>query len=122
MPSVIIKNLTRPLKHHLEVGYCEKFIERFLGLMFHPPLGISEGILLVGKQESRLDAAIHMLFMRMDLAVVWMTSDFEVVDVKLAKAWRPVYIPVKPAQHVLEISAERIADFQVGDHLQLEDS
>ena len=122
MPSVIIKNITRPLTLPLEVRYCEKFLDRFLGLMFHPPLEMSEGVLLVGKQESRLDASIHMLFMRMDLAVVWMTSDFEVVDVRLAKAWRPVYFPMKPAQHVLEISAERIADFQVGDHLQLEDS
>jgi uncharacterized membrane protein (UPF0127 family) len=122
MPSVIIKNITRPLIHPLEVRYCEKFLDRFLGLMFHPPLGITEGILLVGEQESRLNASIHMLFMRMDLTVVWLTSDFKVVDVKLAKAWRPVYLPVKPAQYVLEISGKRITDFQVGDRLQLEDA
>jgi len=118
MPFVSIQNISRPLLNPLDVRYCDKFVDRFMGLMFHSPLEKSEGILLVGSRENRLDASIHMLFMRMDLTVVWLNANLEVVDVKLARAWKPVYLPAKPAQHVLEISADRISDFQVGDRLQ----
>ena len=89
--------------------------------MFHPPLAVDNGILLVQKRENRTDAAIHMLFMRMDLTIVWLNISCEVVDVQLAKRWRPVYTPRKPAKYVMEISTEQIGAFQVGDRLQFDD-
>jgi uncharacterized membrane protein (UPF0127 family) len=88
--------------------------------MFHPPLAADDGILLVQKRENRTDAAIHMLFMRMDLTIVWLNTACEVVDVQLAKRWRLVYTPRKPARYVMEISKEQIEAFQVGDRLQFD--
>lgn len=85
--------------------------------MFHPPLDIDEGLLLVYKKENRIDTVIHMFFMRMDLTVVWVNEINEVVDVRLAKRWRPAYTPKKPAKFVLELSEEHISSFQVGDRL-----
>ena len=88
--------------------------------MFHPPLGPDDGILLVGKRDSRTDAAIHMFFMRMDLAVVWVNTDHQVVDVQLARRWRPAYSPAEPARYILEIAPAWLDAFQVGDRLQFE--
>lgn len=88
--------------------------------MFHPPLRVDEGILLVQRRESRMDAAIHMFFMRMDLTVVWLNTGCEVVDVQLAKRWRPVYTPREPAKCVMEISEEQLGAFRVGDRLLFE--
>jgi uncharacterized membrane protein (UPF0127 family) len=88
--------------------------------MFHPPLAEGEGILLVYKRENRTDSTIHMFFMRMNLTVVWLNSAYEVIDVKLAKRWRPAYIPNKPAKYVMEISEAWISSFQLGDRLILQ--
>ena len=89
--------------------------------MFRPPLGsLGDGLVFVGKSENRMDAAIHMLFMRMDITVVWLNSRLEVVDIKLARRWRPAYVPLKPAMYILELSSERFPDFEIGNCLQLE--
>jgi uncharacterized membrane protein (UPF0127 family) len=88
--------------------------------MFSPPLAMDEGILLVQKRENRTDASIHMFFMRMDLTAVWVNTNGEVVDVRLARRWWPMYIPKEPALSILEIWAERISEFQIGDRLRFD--
>jgi len=120
MANIFVHNLDRPLDTPLAVRNCDTFGARLRGLMWRPPLAMEKGILLVGKRESRIDAAIHMFFMRMDLAVVWLNADCVVVDVQLAKRWRPAYVPQKPALYILEIAANRLHSFQVGDRLRLE--
>ena len=50
--------------------------------MFRRSLAVDEGLLLVQKRENRSESAIHMLFMFIDLTVVWINSAHQVVDVK----------------------------------------
>jgi uncharacterized membrane protein (UPF0127 family) len=120
MPFVSINNLDRPLPAGLHVRWCASFWCRLRGLMFHPPFGREGGIVLVGKRNSRRDAAIHMFFMRMDLAVVWIDQNYRVVDVQLARRWHPVYTPQKPARYILELAPQWLPAFQVGDQLQFD--
>ncbi|MBN1146919.1 MAG: DUF192 domain-containing protein [Anaerolineales bacterium] len=89
-------------------------------MTFRRNLPPGQGLLLVQGRESRLDAAIHMLFVGMDLAVVWINATGEVVDVKLARRWRLAYVPARPAIYVLELAAERLEDFKVGERVQIE--
>ena len=77
--------------------------------------------MLVQKKDSRMDAAIHMLAVFMDLAVVWINTDGDVVDLRLARRWRPIYVPQSPARYVLEMAPDRLADFQVGDKVRIEE-
>jgi len=121
MATLTVQNVDRPLPTPLQVRYCQTFWCRLRGLMFHPPLAVDQGLLLVQARENRRDSAIHMFFMRMDLAVVWLNSACEVVDVQLAKRWGPAYTPKKPAKYVMEISTAQISAFQVGDRLGFED-
>jgi len=88
--------------------------------MFRKNLAADHGLLLVQKRESRLDAAIHMLFMRIDIGVVWVNSDLEVVDLRIARRWRPFYIPKAPAKYILEIAVDRFNEFNLGDKLDFE--
>ena len=76
--------------------------------------------MLVQSRENRLDAAIHMLFMWVDLAVVWINAAREVVDVQLARRWRPIYVPAQPAMYVLELADGHLEDFKVGDQVRFE--
>ncbi len=85
--------------------------------MFTPSIGIHEGIILVQPGEDRLNAAIHMLFMNFDIAVVWVSRSLRVVDTVYARKWRLAYSPAQPAQYVLELHPSRLAEFTRGDQL-----
>jgi uncharacterized membrane protein (UPF0127 family) len=117
MKHVLIRNLTQPGAPALRARYCVSFLCRLRGLMMQRSLPPCEGLLLVQPRDSRVDSAIHMLFMRMDLAAVWINSDYRVVDVQHARRWRPVYVPQHPARYVLETAPEQMQHFAVGDRL-----
>jgi uncharacterized membrane protein (UPF0127 family) len=117
MQHVLIDNLTHPAPPSIQARYCESFFCRLRGLMFKKSLAADEGLLMVQPRADLADAAIHMLFMKFDIAVVWADEQRRVVDVKLARRWRPAYIPAKPAKYVLEIHSSRLADFKIGDQL-----
>jgi uncharacterized membrane protein (UPF0127 family) len=59
-----------------------------------------------------------MLFVFMDLAVIWINSEYRVVDSVLARSWRPVYAPHQPAKYILEIPPDRLDEFKIGDRVE----
>lgn len=118
--TVLIHNESRPHQAPLQAAWCASFFCRLRGLMLRRALPERWGLLLVQSNESKLDAAIHMLFMRIDLAVVWINNAGEVVDVRLARRWRPMYAPQRAARYVLETAVERLDDYQIGDILSFE--
>ena len=120
MKEVIISNKTQSNIQTVQAQYCDGFWCRLRGLMFRKRIAFKEGLLLVQKRQNRLDAAIHMLGVWTDLAVVWLDEEQKVVDRCLARSWRPFYIPQRPARYILELSPERLADFEVGDELHFE--
>jgi uncharacterized membrane protein (UPF0127 family) len=91
------------------------------GFTFRRALSEEEALLLVQSRDSRLDAAIHMLWVWVDLAVAWINSGGIVVDSRLARRWRPIYLPRYPARYVLEMPPARLNDFQTGDQVVIED-
>ncbi len=121
MRQVMIRNLSQPLGRPLIARYCVSFLCRLRGLTFRRTLPEDWGLLLVQDKDSRLDAAIHMLGVWMDLAVIWINSTGKVVDVSLARRWRPVYIPKSPARYVLEMTPARLQDFKIGDEIRFEE-
>jgi uncharacterized membrane protein (UPF0127 family) len=121
MPEqVLIHNLTRPKFHPIQARYCSSFVCRLRGLTFRRSLPSGDGLLLVQNRDSRVDSSIHMLFVWIDLAVVWINNAHQVVDVRLASRWRPAYLPARPARYVLELSSDHLDDFSIGDQLRFE--
>jgi uncharacterized membrane protein (UPF0127 family) len=85
--------------------------------MFTKELNPDQGIILVENTESRINTAIHMLFMKYGITVLWLDKDLVVVDKILAKKWVPIYIPHQPAQYVVEIHQEKFSEFSIGDQM-----
>jgi uncharacterized membrane protein (UPF0127 family) len=118
---VIVRNLSKELTRPLQAEYCSSYLCRLRGLTFRRRLLEGESLLLVYHRDSRLDTSIHMLGVLMDLAIAWINSSETVVDVRLARQWRPVYLPSQPACYVLEMSPVRFGDFQIGDRVRFEE-
>ena len=120
MQYVRIQNLSRSLVQPITAEYCNTFGCRLRGLMFRRSLDGDRALVMIYPSESRYDTAIHMLFMEFDLGVVWVNQTGVVVDRRLARRWRPAYIPLKPACYVVEMNVERLSDFQIGDKVRFE--
>ncbi len=120
MQTIHLENKNQPLPSPLHALYCDSFLCRLRGLMFRSSLPLDTGLLLVEARESRLETAIHMLFVFMDLAVIWINSEQVVVDTVLARAWRPVYAPHQPARYILEIHPDRLHEFKIGDRVEFQ--
>lgn len=119
MPRTIaIENKNRDIEGVLRIKYCDTFLTQLRGLTFRSQLGRDEGLLLVGRRDSRLDSSIHMLFVPFDLSVIWISSDMQVVDKVLARSWRPAYFSRHPAKYALEIHPDRWGDFEPGDGVE----
>ena len=115
-----IRNLNNPAIAPVRARWCQSFFSRLRGFTFRSKLENEEGLVLVESRDSRLDTSIHMFFVWTDLAVVWVNSDDEVVDNRLAKAWHPYYAPAKPARYVIEFHPNRHGDFKPGDKVSFE--
>lgn len=122
MRVLSITNISRVLPQSIQARYCATFLCRLRGLTFRRSLDPNEGLLLVQPRENRLDAAIHMLFVPMDLAVIWINEAKVVVDVQCARRWRPFYIPAQPARYILEVADSWLSAFHVGDQLNFEEA
>ncbi len=117
---VVVHNQSHPLSTPIIAYNCGSFACRLRGLTFKRSLQLDEGLLLIQKRENKLDAAIHMLFVWFDITAVWINNAQQVVDVRLARRWCPVYIPKRSARYVLEVAASRIDDFRIGDQVHFE--
>jgi uncharacterized membrane protein (UPF0127 family) len=116
MKTIQILNNNQP-EVKITVNWCSSFFSKLKGLMFVPSLQDNTGIILVDSLESRINTAIHMLFMNFDITTVWINKKRQVVDVAYAKKWHLSYFPKKSAQYVLEINISHINDFHIGDQL-----
>jgi len=121
MKTVTITNLSKAGSTPLKAGFCSSFMCRLRGLMFRRSMDLESSILLVQSKDSILDSGIHMMFVSFDLAVVWITNSGLVVDVRLAKAWAPAILPRQAARYVLEMPADHLQDFQIGDQVRIKE-
>jgi uncharacterized protein len=119
MTTLLIKNISKP-NLSIQTKVADTFFSKLLGLMFKHKLEDNSGLLLSDRFESRINSSIHMLFMNFDLCIVWLDKNLLVVDVRIAKKWRPAYFPKAAAQHVLETGVTHFNDFSIGDQLSFE--
>lgn len=119
---ISIENANRRIEGPLRIKYCDTFLTQLRGFTLRPDLSHDEGLVLVGKRDSRLDSSIHMFFVSFDLAVIWINSNLQVVDKVLARSWKPAYFSKQPARYVLEVHPDRWEEFQVGDRLEFKNA
>lgn len=97
--------------------WCDGFWCHLRGLMLRRGLPDDEGLLFVYDRESVSGTSIHMLFVFFAIAAVWLDTDGRVVDARLARPWRPFYVPAKPARYLIEARPALLDRVQVGDRL-----
>ena len=98
--------------------WCNTFASRLRGLTFRRALDPGEGLILVEKEDSRVNAGITMLFTFIDLGVIWVNGSGEVVDTTVARPWRPSYLPQAPARYAIEARPVTLQDINIGDRLR----
>lgn len=116
---MIVRNETRDKQVLGHVRRCAGFFCRLRGLTFRRCLGADEGLLLMGRRESRTDAAIHMFFVFFPIAAIWLDPNGQVVDAQLARPFRPLYVPRAPARDILEGPPALLEQVRIGDILRL---
>jgi uncharacterized membrane protein (UPF0127 family) len=120
--NIKIINQTKQVSKPILAKYCQSFFCQLRGLMFKKYIPEDQGLLLVQSSDSKVNSSIHMMFMRMDLAVIWINSDFTVVDRVFAHRWKLAYFPKSPAKYVLETGISHIDDFNIGDKVCFEET
>ena len=101
----------------VNLKYCDTFFSKFKGLMFARELEPDQGIIIAEKNESRVNTAIHMMFMNYDITVLWLDQNMAVIDKVLAKRWAPYYASKEPAQYVVELHRSKFTEYSIGDKL-----
>lgn len=112
------ENETQGLTLVRRVRRADSFFTRLRGLTFRRRLGADEGLWLVGRHESRADAAIHMFFVFFPIGVLWLDGENRVVDKVVARPFRPFYVPQAPASGLLECQPEVLERVEVGDRIR----
>ena len=115
---VTVWNETRGERLLGRVRRCQSFLCRLRGLTFRRSLGEDEGLWLIGTRESRLEAAIHMLFVFFPISAIWLDSSGRVVDAKLARPFALFYAARSQARDVLEGPPALLRRIGVGDQLR----
>ncbi len=98
--------------------WCDSFGSKLRGFTFRRTLSPTDGLVLVEKADTRVNTAIHMFFVFFDLGVIWVNDGGEVVDMVVARPWRPSYMPQAPARYVIELHPSLLPQVKIGDHLQ----
>lgn len=101
--------------------WCDTFFSKLRGFTFRRTLPLGEGLVLVESKDSRVNSAIHMLFVFFELGVIWVNDAGEVVDARLARPWRPSYTPRAPARYIIEGRPAILRRVEVGDHVRFEE-
>lgn len=100
--------------------WCDGFAGKLLGFLFRRKLNDGEGLVLVEGRDSRVSTAIHMLFVFLDLGVLWVNGAGEVVDTVRARPWRLSYAPQAPARYVIEAHPDVLRQVAAGDRVRFE--
>jgi len=92
------------------------------GLMFASKNKIKKGVCLVmpiGK-NSRFSCGVTMHFVFNPLEILFVNSEFVVVDKVILKPWKSVYIPKKPCKYVLESNVGSFKNIKIKDKVKIE--
>jgi len=116
----MIKNLTSGQIIATKIKWCDTFLAKGRGLMFRRAIGEDEAFVFAESRENIGLTSIHMFFVFFPIAVVWLDAEKKVVDIKLARPFRPYYAPQRPAQYFVECHPSVMDKVQIGDRLELE--
>ncbi|KXB06458.1 hypothetical protein AKJ53_00205 [candidate division MSBL1 archaeon SCGC-AAA382F02] len=117
---MIVKNTGQILAEEIETA--DSFWSRFRGLMFK--WSFEEGQALLFKFSKPRKFRIHTFFVFFSIDLVYLSKDFEVLEIKeKLSPWR-LYKPSVEANYLLELPGGKVekADLEEGDTLEFRKS
>lgn len=100
-----------------KIEWAQSFFQKMRGLMFRRKT--NHALIFVFNYETRLDAAIHMFFVFFSIDVVYLNSNWEIVDIKRnIKPFTPMIVPDKAAKYLIELPAGMGKDLNLKDVLE----
>lgn len=84
-----------------EIFSNAKYVNGF-GLMFKKKLKKDEAVILTLPRESRINSAIHMIFVFYSIYAIWLDKEKVIVDIKKAHPFQPFLMPKKKSMYILE--------------------
>ena len=100
-----------------KVILCDTFWRKFKGLMFRRSLNPDTVYVFVYNRENIVETSIHMFFVFFPIAVLWLDANRRIVDIVLAKPFRPYYAPRQAAQYFVEGTPSLLNQVSLGDEL-----
>jgi uncharacterized membrane protein (UPF0127 family) len=97
-----------------EIFNNAQFVNGF-GLMFKRKLKNGEAVILTLPQESKINSAIHMVFVFYSIYAVWLSKEKIVVDIKKAYPFQPFLMPNREAMYIIECCYN--PELKIGDKL-----
>jgi uncharacterized membrane protein (UPF0127 family) len=93
----------------LKVKHARTFFQRAKGLMGVEKEAFNYALIFHLKEKEKLNASIHMLFMKMPIDVLWLDEHQKIVDrVKNAQPWKLNYSPQNVAKYIIELPIETL--------------
>jgi hypothetical protein len=92
------------------------------GLMFSTKKKVKRGICLVmpTNKDVKFGASVTMFFCFFDYEILFINSNFEVVDKKILKPFLPNYTPKKPCKYIIESLPGTFKNIKIGDKINIE--
>lgn len=104
-----------------EMKYVTSLFELGRGLMFAGKNKVDRGICLVmpTRQNRKYGCAITMWFCFETMDIIFVNTEFQVVDKVTLKPWKTTYIPKKEAKYVIESMKNKFKNIKIGDKVQI---
>ncbi|MCA9460153.1 MAG: DUF192 domain-containing protein [Nanoarchaeota archaeon] len=101
--------------------YATGTFEISTGLMLASEKKVKKGICLVMPSlgNVKFGSSVTMLFCIHDLEIIFVDTNFKVVDKKILKTWTPSYTPKAAAKYVIEAQVGDLKDIKVGDSIEI---
>ena len=116
----------KKLKHNKkiildEMKYATSTLEISKGLMFKGKKEVKKGMCLVipSNKDIKFGSSVTMFFCFSDMQILFINSNFEVVDKKTLKIWTLSYTPKKACKYIIESIPHRFDDIKIGDKIEI---
>ena len=104
-----------------KMKYATSAFEISKGLMFKRKKDVEKGMCLVipSKKDTKFGSSVTMFFCFSDMQILFINSDFEVVDKKTLKTWTLSYTPKKPCKYIIESIPHKFDNIKIGNKIEI---
>lgn len=105
-----------------EMKYATSIFAIGKGLMFANKTKIEKGMSLVmpTRKNHKFSSAVTMYFCFHPMDILFINTDFKVVDKVTLKPWKSSYVPKEAAKYVIESTKDKFKNINMGDKVEIE--